>query len=760
MELARRLLADGRSFSLARGNGFVLWAFTVTLFTSALLLFSVQPMFARLVLPKLGGSPSVWAVSMCFFQAVLLCGYCYAHLLGRHFGAATGAMVHLGVCLAGFLLLPVALPEGFSDPGSSDAYLWLFGLFSLAVGLPFFAVSANAPLLQAWFARTGHPHANDPYFLYGASNIGSLVALLGYPLLIEPNLGLVGQSGLWTTGFAVLMGLIALSAWIMLSSAHASAPIEGARAKAAWRAPWSLRLRWITLAFVPSGLLVAFTTHLTTDVASAPFLWVGPLVLYLATYVLVFRDPPLIPDRWVRLLQIPAVAVAMLFILMPRELHFGVLIAIGTAAFFTTALVLHRQLYETRPPVSHLTEFYLWMSFGGVLGGIFTALVSPHVFTQVVEYPLLLVLGLLVRRDVMASAPVRALRAAPKVSVAVAALTFALATLAGSLFTEAGFSFGRIAGITCLVLAILGTWQSRMKLLAVAMVPALVFALVPPRIVELATERGFFGVHRVLETPDGQFRLLMHGTTLHGSQRLLDASGAPMGKLVPTSYYYADGAMSSVLRRVQGMLGADTSQQRFGVVGLGAGALACRARPGETWRFYEIDPLVVEIATNPKYFNFMSQCAPSAPIVVGDARLTLQKEPDGLFDVLVIDAFSSDAIPVHLLTVEALKVYLSKLKPDGVLMLHVTNRYLELLRITEAVAREIPGLQGVMMRDRPKNGGLEKIGSDVVVLSRSQAVVDVLASDPRAKLLGPARTRAWTDDFSDVLGALMLGRDG
>jgi len=754
VEIARRFLSQTLPLRLAGSDGFVLWTFTITLFTSALLLFSVQPMFARMVLPKLGGSPSVWAVAMCFFQAALLCGYCYAHLIGRHLRAAVGAALHLTVCLAAFLLLPIALPESFAEPGAGDAYLWLFALFTVAIGLPFFAVSANAPLLQAWFSRTGHPQARDPYFLYGASNVGSLVALIGYPLLAEPNIGLLAQSDLWTIGYGLLVALIALSAALMLRSAPAATPVEAEAALERVPVAWATRGRWILLAFVPSGLLVAFTTHLATDVASAPFLWVGPLVLYLLTYVIVFRDPPLVSDRWMRALQPVAVLGAMAIILGQPKLHIGLLIGIGTLAFFTTALVLHRQLYETRPPVSHLTEFYLWMSFGGVLGGIFTALIAPHAFTEVVEYPLLLVLGLLIRSDVLGSAPVRAVRASPRAAALLAVVAAIVAVLVGEAMTETGYRFGRVAAVSALAVAVWAAWRSGKPVVAIAAVPLLVAAIAPPRVIELVTDRSFFGVYRVAETPDREFRMLIHGTTNHGAQRI----GATAEKPQPITYYYPQGPMAAAIRAVQGLRGQADSGPRFGIVGLGTGALACYAEPGDDWRFYEIDPLVVDIARNPKYFDYLTQCPPSSGVVVGDGRLTLEKEPDGAFDMLLVDAFSSDAIPVHLLTIEAMRVYLSKLKPDGVLVLHLTNRHLELTRIAEAAVAEIGGLKGLLFRDRPEQRrGFDRSGTDVMLVTRADDMFDALASDPRATSLGPARTRAWTDDFSDVLGALLAG---
>ena len=372
-----------RRLTVGRGTTAVLAAFAVTLFVSALLLFSVQPMFARMVLPQLGGSPSVWAVSMCFFQAALLAGYCYAHALNRLLPARLAPLVHLCVLGAAVMALPIGLPVAWSEPPTGDAYFWLIGLLVAGVGLPFFAVSANAPLLQAWFARSGHPHAADPYFLYGASNLGSLIALLSYPVLLEPFAGLKTQAGMWTAGFIVLGLMIATCGALSVgrdTNEAAAAPVEDDTK--ADRPTWARRAGWVCLAFVPSGLLVAFTSYVTTDIASAPFLWVVPLAMFLGTFILVFRDPPLVSHRLMLMLQ-PVVTTVVLFAIAMTGSQGWMMTAVGgTLAFFVTTMVCHKELYDLRPSSRHVTEFYLWMSFGGVLGGIFAALLAPQLFNS------------------------------------------------------------------------------------------------------------------------------------------------------------------------------------------------------------------------------------------------------------------------------------------------------------------------------------------------------------------------------------------
>ncbi|MEQ1713445.1 MAG: hypothetical protein ABL908_18885, partial [Hyphomicrobium sp.] len=397
---------DGRGQRRAGGVGGGMAVFTLTTFLSALLLFSIQPMFAKMVLPVLGGSTSVWAVAMVFFQGALLAGYAYAHTLTRLVPARATGFVHLGLYLLAAIVLPIAIPASWGEPPPGEPYLWQLGLFTVAVGLPFVAVAANAPLLQAWFARTGHADAKDPYFLYAASNLGSLIALLSYPLVLEPLFGLQALSGVWSIGFGLLAVALALCFWLVRRAASyevgsaAGDATQSETVQAGGDAPdpaWIDRLGWVGLALVPSALLTAYTTHVTTDIASAPLLWVLPLSLYLLTFVIVFRDRALIPRSVLLWLHLGAVIVAMLQLAQTRHETWFLSSIVGVVVFFTSALVAHRTLYEARPAARHLTEFYLWMSLGGVLGGLFAALVAPKLFSEIFEYPLLLALSMACR---------------------------------------------------------------------------------------------------------------------------------------------------------------------------------------------------------------------------------------------------------------------------------------------------------------------------------------------------------------------------
>jgi hypothetical protein len=717
-----------RSMNLVRDGAAVLGLFTCAIFLSALLLFSVQPVVAKMILPKLGGSPSVWAVSMCFFQAVLLAGYCYAHGLNRWAGSRLAPLIHLIVLALAVLVLP------------------------------FFAISANAPLLQAWFARTGHPHASDPYFLYGASNLGSLVALLAYPTVIEPVLGLSHQARVWTEGFLVLGFLISASGLVMLA-ARSGQTDSGADLHGAQREPvaWTQRLTWIGLAFVPSGLLVAFTSYLSTDIASAPFLWVIPLAIFLATFVLVFRDRPVFPHHIVLATQPLLVTLVVLGLSISGKWGWMVASLAGFAAFIATTLACHKELYDRRPASTHLTEFYLWMSLGGVLGGIFAAILAPQVFNTVYEYPLLLLAGLLCRPGLMAA--IRDRDETRRASLSALSWLAVLAVF-GIAAASAGFWPERLAErgmglfvIACGILMLLnGSRPLRQAVFAGLM--ALATLLLPSALNKGHTERSFFGVHRVTTSPTGEIRMLMHGTTMHGAQRVKDKDGRTVTDPVPVTYYHPESPMAQGVDAARTATGRTAGGLRVGIVGLGTGSLSCYARAGEAWRFYEIDPVVAKIARDPSLFSFLSRCQPDADIVIGDARLTLAKEPAAAFDYLVIDAFSSDAVPVHLLTSEAIALYLAKLTPSGIIALHVSNNHLDLVGVAVATAKSVPGTSVALVRHRPDQPGVDQASSHVVFVSRSAAAIAPLAQLKGGKMVDSADMAPWTDDYSDVLTAL------
>ena len=734
----------------ARSSTVLLFAFAGTLFTSALLLFSVEPMFAKMVLPRLGGSASVWSVALVFFQAMLLAGYAFAHLLSTRLSIAKAVGIHLVVCLLAAATLPIALPTSWTNPPERFTELWVFALFTVSVGLPFFAVSVNGPLLQAWFARTGHPHAHDPYFLYGASNLGSFAALLAYPALIEPTFGVTAQSRSWSWGFIALAlcvaGLGIMTARIMPNEVVAPVAARGpiaARRKA----------RWTFLAFVPSALLVALTQHVSTDIAAAPFLWVLPLSLFLLTFVLVFRRTPVIPHRLVVAAQpvlLIAVALSTLFPVLPLPARIG----LELVAFFVATLVAHGELAADRPAAADLTVFYLWMSFGGVLGGAFAGLVAPQIFDTVAEYPLLLVASVACRPGaISARSPKEWLRAA------LPALFVLALVVAGRAISDEPVMLYAPLCIGIVVLAATTFDRSLRDDLAFAgLLAAVLFSLraITPGLGAVTDVRSFYGVNRVADLADGSFRLLFSGGTIHGAERLLAVGGgAETGRPRPATYYWPGSPMADAIEAVRDRRGGHID--RLLTIGLGTGSLACHSKAGENWTFFEIDPEVVRLARDPARFRFLSDCAPDMPIVVGDGRVKLGALGPAAADLLVVDAFSSDSIPVHLLTREAFRLYASKLATDGLVVFHLQNKHMELTRVAAAIAAA-EGWTTWVRVGRPNAATKDAFDFEttVVAIARDPAHLGRLAADPRWHLL-PTRQRdlAWSDDHADVLDAIL-----
>ena len=795
----RSALGEGSSSVVRRRPGFavtthpafVLWSFTATTFLSALLLFSVQPMFAKMVLPVLGGSPSVWAVAIFFFQAALLAGYCYAHFLIARASMPLTGLIHLGVCLLAFLALPIGLPSGWSDPPTGEPYLWQIGLFTVAIGLPFLAVSANAPLLQAWFARTGHPHGHDPYFLYAASNLGSLIALLGYPFILEPAFGLKELSRLWTLGFLLLVAALALVFIVMrtcqseLGSEAVGAPVaDAAEAGAAAPPKWTDRLGWIGLALVPSALLTAFTTHVTTDVASAPLLWVLPLSLYLLTFVLVFRDKPLIPRTALLYLHLVAVAIALLALSQTKHETWFLGAATGVAVFFTSAMVAHRTLYEARPAARYLTEFYLWMSFGGALGGLSAALIAPRIFSEVFEYPLLLALSMACRPGVFDVAALRRVAASTTALAARVvsvpdrwrggemtepdkqnALVLWLIGAAGILaiywlpwaITKLRLNVGEWGStpivVALLIIVLLAEFRRPPRQFVAALLVFCALVWLPSAVKRGEAQRSYFGVYRVQTADEGAYHTLIHGTTLHGAQRIRDDEGNVIDDPTPATYYYENSPIARTIAKVRERLGE--KKGRYGVTGLGAGSLACHSKDGEGWRFFEIDPVIIGIAKNPRYFTFLKHCQPTPDIVLGDARLTMAKEANDSFDLIIVDAFSSDAVPVHLMTAEALRLYLDKVKPDGIVLLHISNRYLDLDSVLGATIKVLPGVHGVLVSDDTADGSYAQSTSTVALFAKTSEALEPFRTFEGVAEFDDAKLKPWTDDYSDILGPFL-----
>jgi hypothetical protein len=726
--------------------------YAATLFVSALLLFSIQPMFARMVLPKLGGAPAVWSVAMVFFQTVLLGGYAYAHLLNRLLPPRWAAALHLALLGLTATMLPISIAAGWGAPPSEGTAFWLFGLFAVSIGLPFFALSASAPLLQSWFAGSGHKQAGNPYVLYAASNLGSFAALFAYPVIIEPFLTLGTQTAAWSIGFALLVILLTL-AGLLAARAEPAAVQAEVRDDVAISAAG--RMRWIALSAVPSGLVIGVTAYLTTDIAAAPFLWVVPLAIYLLTFVAVFRERPWIAHATVVRFAPFAVAPLAVSLIGGEKVFWLATIALNLTAFALLTLMCHGELYARRPSPRRLTEFYLCTSFGGVIGGAFAGLLAPLIFNGNYEYPILIALALLCTPGIFSGGIRSALREALPWLAAAAVLTLIwfLTRMQPPATLELPFQ------VLLALLAALMLFQRQrpMRFFGLVILSFAVTGLWRPGIAPVETARSFFGVHKVAEIDDGRARLLYHGTTVHGAQWLRDADGTPVAGLpAPQTYYYFGGPFDQAISAARAAHGGF---DRVAIVGLGTGALACHRRGAERWTFFEIDPEVIRIARDPRRFEFLSRCAPEAAVVTGDARLTLEASSDR-YDLIVLDAFSSDTVPVHLLTREAVAGYLSKLAPHGVIVLHISNRHLDLAPVVANVVQSL-GL-AAYLREDDSSGDLMttlRANARLVVLARAPADTGSIARDWTP--LQPDRSSAlWTDDYSNILGIMLRKKFG
>ena len=730
-------------------TGALLAVFTAAVFLSAFLLFLVQPMFGKMVLPLLGGSPAVWNTCMLFFQAALLGGYLYAHLSSR-LTVRRQAALHLVLLALAALALPLSL-RGAAPEGGAAPIPWLLGVMLLTVGAPFFVLSGTGPILQRWFSRSGHPQAAEPYQLYAASNLGSALALLAYPFLMEPRMRLAGQSGAWTAGYALLAILLAACAARVWKTADArtagsvdvaaSSESAGSAEPAPPAAPPATRERliWIGLAFVPSSLLLAVTTYITTDLSPAPLLWVVPLALYLLSFTLVFARRPPLPHAWMAAVHPSAIAVAVLLLSTGYLQRPAFAVPLHLLALFVIAMVAHGELARRRPHPRHLTEFYLWISVGGVLGGVFNALLAPVLFDNVWEYPIVLALACLARPW-----PAEPLSNRQHVFAAIRAGVFVYALLFLAQADELSPVLFVLVGAVLINLLNVGLGRTPVWLFGC--IATVLFARALSTIREpgvLLAERTFFGRYKVMEYDfGGGFHALRHGSTLHGAQSL-----EPERRREPLTYYLQRGPLGQIFSATAGLEG----RRRVAVVGLGTGTTAAYARPGEEWTFYEIDPGIERIARDTAYFSYLTDALAPARIVLGDARLSLAADARREYDLIVLDAFSSDAIPVHLVTREALETYLARLAPGGLIAFHVSNRYLNLEPVVAALAYDAGLAARAGQGPRGRRRTYESLSTWIVV-ARAEADLGPLTADrswwrPRIDPDVPV----WTDDYSSLL---------
>jgi hypothetical protein len=750
-----RAAARAEPRDAAAHSALVVPLFAATMFLSGFLLFVLEPMVARMVLPILGGVPMVWNGCMVFFQIVMLAGYGYAFGASRWLGLRHHVVLHAAVLAAPAAVLPFMIQAGSVRPPDGNPLGWLLLLLASTIGLPFFVLSTSASVFQHWLSRTDHPSAGDPYFLYSASNLGCVAALASYPVLVEPLLTLRDQTRLWTiayVAFAGLAGACAAFAWrrgLLSTAGRGDLQARGERIAEPTRVeplPWLRRARWVALSFVPSSLMLAVTSYISTDIAAVPLLWIVPLALYLLTFALAFgRHSAAAGAVARRALPILTVPLA-LFMIATLRAPLAAIVTVHLAAFTAIALNCHADLARDRPEPSRLTEFYFWVSLGGMLGGLFNTLAAPLLFDSIIEYPLVVLLACLLFRATDALREPRRPFADVAVTVAVGGLTAVILVVTSARDLPLAL---RLAALT--VPAIITFAQRRRPTrfgycMAALLAASFVFGNAGERV--LYATRTFFGVYRVSEDMAGRYHGLAHGTTLHGMQAL-----APERRREPLTYFHETGPFGQAWQA----LPRAASAREIAVVGLGVGTLASYARPTQHWTFFEIDPAIERIARTREYFSFMEACGDRCRVVIGDARISLGRVPDRAYDILVLDAFSSDSIPMHLMTREAFSLYQTRLAPGGVIVLHISNNHLRLGPVVARLAAS-QGLLALHQLEQVKPGWAEgKTPSHWVVMARNAADLGGLTTDARwSPLTASASTPLWTDDFSNILSVLAV----
>jgi spermidine synthase/MFS family permease len=790
--------------------------FTLTVFLSACLLFSVQPMVAKTLLPVFGGGSSVWTTCMLFYQTLLLLGYLYAHVLMTRFGRNAQMIIHsivLVVALVAGILYdtPTAPPQASTFPVP-----WLILQLLLVSGLPFFAISSAGPLIQGWFARTGHHRAHDPYFLYAASNAGSLIGLLAYPLVFEPNMGVSAQRQYWLIGLGIFIFLAIYAASRTLRPRKLT-PKEAKRARKAQQrmstqdqelearaamvtpspdseehahhqsAPitWRRRLLWVYLAFVPSSILLGVTSYITTDVVSLPLLWVLPLALYLVTMIIAFGA---FVERAVKDLMRPMVilVIGAMVLIMANELNaegpMVLIVIVELLLLFVIGVVCHGRLAMDRPAATHLTEFYLLMSVGGALGGLFNGIVAPLVFETNMEYPIALVLAVAVlpwSTDLasIAADKARRIRLTRRAVLPLASLAYVLmmgffgqqlSAFIHQLFT--GEELGEVPVNMTLValissvppLLVYLAWKDGLACALTILFPMI--AIQYNAISDIKTiyrTRTFYGIHEVTQQSlyDAvnnrvvKIHVIHHGTTIHGIQYL-----EPDLELQPLGYYHFLGPCGMIMNTIKTMR---PEGARIGIMGLGSGAIAAHGRKQDTITFFEIDPAVEAIARDPELFTFLQKAPADIEVRLGDGRKLIEESEEmgeAKYDLLHADAFSSDSIPTHLLTVEAINLYFDRLTDDGVVVLHISNRYLDLMPLVFELAVQTTPYAPLVAVDAniPEEQRMYRFASVWVVLTRNPETAErLLDAGMESYVIDQKdRIKVWTDDYSNIISLI------
>lgn len=709
--------------------------FALTSLLGAALLFMVQPLAAKLILPSFGGSATVWSTSSLFFQVLLLLGYVYAHISSQRLGAWWQPRAHVLVLVIPLLFLPVTLPVDAAPSTDTSPVLWLLRTLTVMVGVPFVALAATGPLIQRWYSWSRGPRADDPYFLFAGSNLGSFIGLLSYPFVIERMLTLTQQRWLWSALMCAFVALMSTCAFVV----RAPRVVVRERVSVGGLPPATV-LTWCGLAFLPSCLMLAVTAHISTDVAPIPLVWVLPLAAYLLSFIAAFarrsRTPPVMLTR----VAVVSAVLSGVISLVGPTLPIWLVVIVDLATLTLVSYAAHARLSATRPAAEHLTRFYLVISFGGALGGVVNGVVAPMLTNRVWEYGLslaavpLLMIGLLAPRSTWFTR-----RYHRGFRIAAVALLTPMAMLAASAALSAVASRGLVLvlGVLTLVAAAAFAIARSPAALALCLLIGTAGPGIQATVTAITLERTFYGSYRVLEA-EGR-HILVHGTTVHGTQLQDEAR-----RDVPTGYYARSGPLGSVM--------ASASHHRVGIIGLGGGAIAPYGDPGDQFTFFEIDPAVRDIAENPEYFTFLADSPADIDVKIGDGRLMLAHEPEDAFDLIILDAFSSDAIPIHLLTQEAMKEYVDHLAPGGSLVVHISNRIFDLEPVLGATANELgwTAMRGLGEGSADEDATLSKW----VVITPEVELADELAHDARWERLQAVKPLTWTDDYASVLSIL------
>ena len=769
--------------------------FSLTLFISAFLLFWLELMIAKMILPLLGGSPSVWNTCLFFFQTTLLLGYGYSHLTTKWLGVRRQSIIHTFVILTPIIFLPITLSKGWFSSSLDNPIVGVLFALILSVGCPLFTISTSAPLIQKWFSHTTHSRSSDPYFLYSASNFGSLLGVIAYPIFLEPNLSLTRQSLLWAIAY-ILLFLLTLGCGVILWKGKNHDQIllisqDISTLDSAKSTPTlTLKVQWILLSFLPSSLLLGVTTYLTTDLAAIPLLWAIPLAIYLLTFILSFSRKPFFPNKNLEkilpLLLASLIALSLLKIIEPIWLF----LPLHLLGFFGIAGVFHGQLAKSRPNPDYLTSFYFWISLGGVLGGLFNAIAAPLLFPTVLEYPLMLGLSLMLlgiatenelkpkieteklEKEIIIASLLKGDRVPNslpnhnlsndllqiKQSLILISSIFLLACFLLTGFQIKYFNsnlIGIIFSISLLFLINYGFNLSKIRFVTSLILIILISQFYLPSMgSSLVTERSFFGVNRVLYNQKENYHSLFHGTTLHGKQSLdRDRRNEPL------TYFYKTGPIGQVFQSFN----ASHPSAHVGVLGLGIGTLVSYGKPEQDWTFYEIDPSVKKLASDPQYFTFLKDAKSPFSIILGDGRLSIKNAPQNYYDLLIMDAFSSDSIPTHLVTKEAIQLYLEKLNQTGLLAINISNRHINLEPVLGALAKnlDLSTLIQLELNISPSEKALGKSPSHWVILAKNPSNFRELVNDPRWQAIAESSPDfLWTDDFSNIFQVLRIFQPG